>query len=201
MFVTANTYQLDAVTPSPEDAFYSRDAQDDERVSADERCQQEADAAALEGSYRAWLSVEGPDGAAIDHVGVPMDSSLLLVGYLGYDPQDDVGPDTFVFADDWDVSYGIVPVDVEDTAFIRPVAGVYPVSPEITGAWTGTTLLGQLDTLMGAAGDCGGWTDDDPAESARIGRPGVPYQWSQSENPPQALDCGAKARLFCIEAP
>ncbi len=201
MFVTASTYQIDAAAPSPDDAFHSRGDQDEGRVSADERCQQEADGAGLEGSYRAWLSVQGPGGAAIDHVGVPMNNSLLLVGYLGYDPQRDVGPDTFVFADSWDVSYGIVPVHPDDAAFIRPVAGVYPAPAEITASWTASTLLGQLDTLMGAASDCGAWKDDNPMESARIGRPGIPYQWSQSDNPPKVLDCGAKARLFCVEAP
>lgn len=201
MFVTASTYQIDAGPDQAANGFYSRDDDDDQRINADERCQEEADAAGLLGSFRAWLSVAVPGGQAIAHVGVPMDSSLLLVGYLGYDANQDVGPETFVFANTWSNSYGIIPVDPDDTAFTRPVLGAYSAPADKTAAWTASTTLGQLDSLMGTASDCGAWKDDSQGPRARIGRPGIPYQWSQSENSPQALGCELAARLFCIEAP
>jgi len=154
--------------------------------SADTRCQERAEKAGLSGEYRAWLSVNAPDGSATEHVGLNADD-LLLVAYFGRDVQEGIDSSLTVMSDHWSPTYGISLID-DDFHFERPVKGVYGKDKAVLASWSSTDARGEFYSSGDAVGDCSQWSDPS-AGNVHLGRPGIASQWTIGASNPMTVTC------------
>ena len=155
-------------------------------AGADAKCQALADAAALRGTYRAWLST----------VSVAAKSRLTLYGL------------PYVLVDGTVVAWNSAQLTTDDltnpialteqgTAVTQSPDSPSPDTP-IYNAWTFTTGTGLPET--NSTNDCGGWTNDANANGP-FGGGGNPTSpklflgWSEH----QTTACWILSSLYCFE--
>lgn len=147
------------------------------RQGADEKCQAAAEAAALAGVFRAWLStdVSSPE----------TDFAMSAIPYVRLD-------DVVVAADWQDLIDGTLeaPIIVSELGG-PPAAGTHGCMPsDALVAWTSTTEAGKA--LM--TGVCENWSGTSGA--ATVGHVGpVNFTWSAY----CSTACTGQAALFCFE--
>jgi hypothetical protein len=136
---------------------------------ADAICQMRADAAGLDGTYRAWLSTSDTD------------AKNRLAGARGW-----VRPDGSPFARD-------LAQIVAGGFYYPPMLDEHGAVPSTWRVWTGT--LGDGTALAFEGHFCQDWTDDDPGTSALQGELDAgPGWWSDRFIVP----CDDAARLYCF---
>jgi hypothetical protein len=121
-------------------------------AGADAVCQDEADAAGLPGTYKAWLSAAGEGNSAAERL------THSEVPYVRVDGTQ--------VADSWD--------DLTDGSLDAPI-GPFPAGPEI---WTGTASDGSF---VSGSSDCGAWTNTTGAGAVYGLCNHVTSGWTQSE--------------------
>ncbi len=138
-------------------------------AAADARCRAAADAAALPGHFRAWLSVAGSSASArLEHVAGPiyrMDGSVPRV-----------------IASNWD--------DLVDGVSVAIATDEYGVPHPNAYVWTGTTDAGAA-----TGSDCAGWTSSSAATFATSGNASA-AAFSTFFG---AQACNRSHRLYCLE--
>jgi len=139
------------------------------RDGADEICQRHAGSAGLTGTYRAWLSVSGPDGGAAARFG---------------------GARGWVRVDGRPVADTVA--DLTAGRLFYP-----PLLSELgarggAAAWTGSTRAGQA-----SAATCNDWQPGAASPAGTLGRPQNTRDWSF--NPVTAgSSCDQLAGLYCL---
>ncbi len=147
-------------------------------AGADQLCAQQAAAAKLPGTYKAWLS---------DANTGPFDSfSKSTVPY--------VLPDGSEFASDWEALRERGPTKPIDIT----AAGAKLDLPEQTSVWTGTGTDGRSENFNGASKFCQGWTTnsiDDFAYVGYLSKHSEKKDWTQGAFPP----CTGRGLLYCFQ--
>lgn len=138
---------------------------------ADAKCQVQAQAAGLGGTYKAWLSSQSESAASrLTHATLPY---KLLNGTL--------------IANNWtDLANGTIANTITVTELGTTVSG---------RSWTNTTGTGAIyGTTVNA--HCNNWTDGTSARKGRAGSSSyINSRWTSDTN----INCNVSSRLYCVE--
>jgi hypothetical protein len=149
---------------------------------ADAKCQERANAAALGGVWKAWLSVATANGDAASRLYHSSFPYKLLDGSI--------------IANDWvDLTDQMLfhPINVTETReFISEVPNYWNVW---TNTWTSGTIYDTQPSLT-----CNNWASDSSTMTGRGGSTAeINYRWTASEY--SGHFCNTPSRLYCFEQP
>lgn len=140
---------------------------------ADRKCQDAADAAGIQGAFRAWLSTSTVD--AQDQVAHSIDEYITMNGAL--------------IANHFnDLTNNSIATSINRDEFNNAVADETP-------AWTGTTGTGLKS---GTGAFCGDWTSASSGSTGAVGRTGA-LHLDQTWTHYGVTACSNARRLYCVE--